>query len=67
MINFHGLGIASIMSWTMKKILEHGFICDSFNFKHTDTYTVSKIVKSLNAKKATGVDKISIKLLKLGE
>ena len=38
---------------------------DAFEFKPTDQATVSKIVDKFNPKKATGADKISVKLLKL--
>ena len=38
----------------------------TFNFQPTDSGTVSKLINKFNSKKATGVDKISVKVLKLG-
>ena len=38
-----------------------------FNFKPVDQKTVSKIIGRFNVKKATGSDKISVKILKLGQ
>ena len=47
------------------KISEKGFQENAFTFKVTSNETVSKIIDKLNTKKATGADKISVKLLKL--
>ena len=52
---------------SLKKIEELNLINDPFEFKHTDEKTVSKIIDKFNPKKATGGDKISVKLLKLGK
>ena len=38
----------------------------NFDFKPTNTDTISKLVNKINIKKATGVDQISCKLLKAG-
>ena len=38
---------------------------DSFEFKPTNQETVTKVIDKFNPKKATGADKISVKLLKL--
>ena len=37
-----------------------------FDFKPTNTDTITKLVNKINIKKATGVDQISCKLLKAG-
>ena len=39
----------------------------SFNFSETEEHTVGKIIDKLQVKKATGVDKISCKILKLAK
>ena len=52
---------------SLKKIEELNLINDPFEFKHTDEKAVSKIIDKFNPKKATGGDKISVKLLKLGK
>ena len=51
----------------MERIREQGFQSGSFSFQPTCTDHVSKIIDKLNIKKATGVDKISVKILKLGK
>ena len=38
----------------------------NFDFKPTNTDTITKLVNKINIKKATGVDQISCKLLKAG-
>jgi hypothetical protein len=38
----------------------------NFDFKSTNTDTITKLVNKINIKKATGVDQISCKLLKVG-
>jgi hypothetical protein len=40
---------------------------DTFAFQSTNTETVSKIITKFNPKKATGADKISVKLLKYSQ
>ena len=50
---------------TIHKILDQNFGTDIFNFRPADQKTVSKIIRKFNVKKASGFDKISIKLLKL--
>ena len=52
---------------SLKKIEELNLQKDAFEFKLTDENTVSKIIDKFNPKKATGADKISVKLLKLGK
>ena len=39
----------------------------SFNFSETEEHKVGKIIDKLQVKKATGVDKISCKILKLAK
>ena len=51
----------------MGRIREQGFQSGSFSFQPTCTDHVSKIIDILSIKKATGVDKISVKILKLGK
>ena len=43
---------------------EEGY--NSFNFKPVDHTQVSKSIKKLNPKKATGVDQLPVKLIKAG-
>ena len=50
---------------SLKLIDAKQFEKDAFEFKPTDQETVSKIIDKFNPKKATGADKISVKLLKL--
>ena len=38
-----------------------------FSFEHTDESKVIKIINKFDSKKSTGVDKISVKLLKAGK
>ena len=45
--------------------IKNDCVNESFNFKHTNVSTVEKIIKSLNVKKATGVDNIPAKILKM--
>ena len=52
---------------SLNRILGKKFHQNCFNFKPTDQQTVNKIIDKFNVKKATGVDKISVKLLKLGK
>ena len=52
---------------SLTKIEELNLQKDAFEFKLTDENTVSKIIDKFNPKKATGADKISVKLLKLGK
>jgi hypothetical protein len=40
---------------------------NSFEFKSINETIVSKVIDKFNVKKATGVDKISVKLMKLGK
>ena len=51
---------------SIENILEQNISQDCFNFSHVEQSTVSNILNKFNAKKATGIDKISVKLLKLG-
>jgi hypothetical protein len=51
---------------SLKKIEEHNFEKNAFEFVHTNETFVSKIIDKINVKKATDVDKISVKL-KLGK
>ena len=51
---------------SIEKILGQNISPDSFNFTQVEQSTVSNILRKFNVKKATGIDKISIKLLKLG-
>ena len=51
----------------MGRIREQGFQSGSFSFQPTCTDHVSKIIDILSIKKAKGVDKISVKILKLGK
>ena len=50
---------------SLKMIDEKQFQKDSFEFKPTNQETVTKVIDKFNPKKATGADKISVKLLKL--
>ena len=50
---------------SLKMINEKQFQKVKFEFKHTNQETVIKIIDKFNPKKATGADKISVKLLKL--
>ena len=52
---------------SLNKIKELNLKKDAFSFKLTDESSVSKIIDKFNPKKATGGDKISVKLLKLGK
>ena len=49
----------------LKMIDEKQFQKDSFECKPTNKETVTKIIDKFNPQKATGADKISVKLLKL--
>ena len=49
----------------MQKIEDKHFVKNSFEFKSTNETFVSKVIDKFNVKKATGVDKISVKLMKL--
>ncbi|MCU7801455.1 MAG: reverse transcriptase family protein, partial [gamma proteobacterium symbiont of Lucinoma myriamae] len=51
----------------INKIKENVQVSESFQFSEVSTNTVSKYIDKLNVKKATGVDKISCKILKLGK
>ena len=48
------------------KILEHKENDVTFNFEHVNTDFVSKTINSFNVKKATGVDSLSVKILREG-
>ena len=48
------------------KILDHKENDTTFNFEHVHTDFVCKTIKSFNVKKATGVDSISVKILREG-
>ena len=50
---------------SLKMINEKQFQKVKCEFKHTNQETVTKIIDKFNPKKATGADKISVKLLKL--
>ena len=50
---------------SLKMINEKQFQKDSFEFKPTNQENVTKIIDKFNPKKATGADKISVKLLKI--
>ena len=52
---------------SLGRIREQGFQSGKFSFQPTCTDHVSKIIDKLSIKKATGIDKISIKILKLGK
>ena len=52
---------------SINKIKGKHVITESFEFKPTDQKTVSKTIDKFKVKKATGVDKVSVKLLKLGK
>ena len=51
----------------MQKFEDTIFVKNSFEFKSTNETFVSKVIDTFNVKKATGVDKISVKLMKLGK
>ena len=51
----------------MQKIEDKNFVINSFEFKSTNETFVSKVIDKFNVKKATDVDKISVKLMKLGK
>jgi hypothetical protein len=51
----------------LQKIEDKNFVKNSFEFKSTNGTFVSKVIDKFNAKTATGVDKISVKLMKLGK
>ena len=46
----------------MQKIEDKNFVKNNFEFKSTN-----EVIDKFNVKKATGVDKISVKLMKLGK
>ena len=50
---------------SLQKIEDKNFAKNSFEFKSTNETFVSKVIDKFNVKKATGVDKISVKLMKL--
>ena len=50
---------------SLKMINENQFQKVSFEFKPTNQENVTKIIDKFNPKKATGADKISVKLLKI--
>ena len=50
---------------SLKMINEKQFQKDLFEFKPTNQENVTKIIDKFNPKKATGADKISVKLLKI--
>ncbi|XP_053408956.1 uncharacterized protein LOC128559906 isoform X2 [Mercenaria mercenaria] len=52
---------------SIQKISLQKFLHGAFNFKPISQGAVSKIIDKFNSKKATGVDKISAKILKLGK
>jgi hypothetical protein len=52
---------------SLLKIENNNFVNKCFEFKSTNETCVSKFIDKFNAKKATGVDKISVKLMKLGK
>ena len=52
---------------SLQKIEDKNFVKNSFEFKSTNETFVSKVIDKFNVKKATGVDKISVKLMKLGK
>ena len=52
---------------SLERIREQGFQSGSFSFQPTCTDHVSKIIDKLSIKKATGGDKISVKIKKLGK
>ena len=52
---------------SLEKIKERNFISDTFTFQPTSQAKISKIIDNFNIKKATGADKISVKLLKFGK
>ena len=52
---------------SLEKIEEKNFPKENFEFKSTNDTVVSKIINKFNVKKATGVDKISVKLMKLSK
>ena len=52
---------------SLTKIKENCHAQTEFNFKPVDQKTVSKIISRFNVKKATGSDKILVKILKLGQ
>jgi hypothetical protein len=45
----------------LQKIEDNNFVKNSFEFKSTNETFVSKVIDKFNVKKATGVDKISVK------
>ena len=52
---------------SLQKISEREFQQDSFEFVPTNEVFVSKVIDKFNVKKATGVDKLSVKLMKFGK
>jgi hypothetical protein len=49
----------------LQKIEDKNFVKNSFEFKSTNETFVSKVIDKFSVKKATGVDKISVKLMKM--
>ena len=53
---------------SLQKFEDKNFVINSFEFKSTnETFVSTKVIDKFNVKKATGVDKISVKLMKLGK
>ena len=54
-------------SQALVNMIYTNFVKNSFEFKSANETFVSKVIDKFNAKKATGVDKISLKLMKFGK
>ena len=52
---------------SLQKFEDKNFVINSFESKSTNETFVSKVIDKFNVKEATGVDKISVKLMKLGK